>query len=220
LPLFPAFAAIGAFRAPISDALARYSRQIGALRREMDEAAEIAGRARRDLAALSGGRAAVLPAGAPCAKCGRPAAAAPAPNAGGLAPLSAGRGAAAVARLFYVFPTGLAWHALCAAEEVCALGGERRARRVAGLVARLAGALAPAAGGGARAGGGEDAAAALASSSSARERERDRERGRLAADLADEVAGEDPWNGDLVAAMADKPFVERGEAEEKAWALL
>jgi hypothetical protein len=201
LPLFPPFAAIGAFRAPIADALARYSRQIAALRREMDEATEIAERARRDLAALSGGRAAVLPAAAPCAKCGRPAAAAPAPNAHGLAPLSAGSGSAAVARLFYVFPTGLAWHALCAAEEVCALGGERRARRVAGLVARLAGAMA--AGGGASSSG----------------EARDRERRRLAAELAEEVACEDPWNGDLVAAMAEQPFVETGEPEEAAWAL-
>jgi hypothetical protein len=200
LPLFPPFAAIGAFRAPIADALSRYSRQIAALRREMDEATEIAERARRDLAALAGGRAAVLPAAAPCAKCGRPAAAAPAPNAQGLAPLSAGAGAAAVARLFYVFPTGLAWHALCAAEEVCALGGERRARRVAGLVARLAGAMAP---------------VAVGSNDEAR----DRERRRLAAELADEVACEDPWNGDLIAALAEQPFVERGDPEAAAWAL-
>ncbi|GBF90405.1 hypothetical protein Rsub_03401 [Raphidocelis subcapitata] len=129
LPLFPDFVTIDAFKPAIVESLQRYSAQIEELKRDMDEATAIAEAVRTDLKLLSG-RAATVGGREPCARCGRALLDAP-PNAGGLP-------AGGAVPQFYVYPTGLAFHVLCAAEEVLQFGGPARARRTRQLLSRLA----------------------------------------------------------------------------------
>lgn len=108
---------------------------------------------RRDLQLLSS-RTAVISSGQLCAACGR-AILDPPPNklrlpAGGAVPP------------FYLFPTGQAFHALCAAAEVVAYGGEARAGRTRKLLQRLSKAEPGAAKAPAFNGCGEESVAALA----------------------------------------------------------
>ncbi|KAI8463559.1 MAG: hypothetical protein J3K34DRAFT_462375 [Monoraphidium minutum] len=215
LPLFPDFVTIDAFKAAIVDSLQRYSEVIEDLKREMDEATAIAEAVRSDLKLLSG-RTATLSGRQPCARCGRPVAGPP-PNAGGLP-------AGGAVPPFYVFPTGLAYHVLCAAEEVCAAAGPPRAKRVRHILTRLskldpspptpasvpasasasASASAAASSPGGDGGGGEGVVARIAA---------------LSAQLEEEVGAEDPWNGELVARLVGAPFVDAAAdaAEIEAW---
>jgi hypothetical protein len=97
---------------------------------------------------------------------------------------------------FYLFPTGQAFHVLCAAAEVVQYGGEMRAGRVRKLLQRLSKAEPQGAGNskGPALNGvqpGEDSVAGLA------------------ARLEEEVGCEDPWNGELLAGMIDLPFIQQ-----------
>lgn len=144
---------------------------------------------RRDLKLLSN-RTAVISSSELCVACGR-AILDPPPN-----PLHLPSGGAIPP--FYLFPTGQAFHVLCAASEVVQYGGEVRAGRLRKLLQRLAKAepqgpvkgTAGAVGVGVN-GSGEDAV------------------GVLAARLEEEVGCEDPWNGELLAGMIDLPFVQQ-----------
>lgn len=136
---------------------------------------------RRDLKLLSN-RTAVISSSELCVACGR-AILDPPPN-----PLRLPNGGAVPP--FYLFPTGQAFHVLCAAAEVVQYGGELRATRVRKLLQRLSRAepgMVKAPGGN---GSGEEAV------------------GVLAARLEEEVGCEDPWNGELLAGMIDLPFVQ------------
>lgn len=139
---------------------------------------------RKDLKLLSN-RTAVISSSELCAACGR-SILDPPPNptrlpCGGAVPP------------FYLFPTGQAFHVLCAAAEVVQYGGEGRAARVQKLLQRLSkaepGAGKVVANGGGGGGGGEVV-------------------GSLAAKLEEEVGCEDPWNGELLAAVIDLPFIQ------------
>lgn len=136
---------------------------------------------RRDLKLLSN-RTAVISSSELCVACGR-AILDPAPN-----PMRLPCGGAVPP--FYLFPTGQAFHVLCAAAEVVQYGGELRATRVRKLLQCLSRAepgmvKAPGANG-----SGEEAV------------------GVLAARLEEEVGCEDPWNGELLAGMIDLPFIQ------------
>ncbi|KAF8061305.1 VPS18 [Scenedesmus sp. PABB004] len=223
LPFFPDFVTIDNFKGAITDSLDRYSRQIEALKGEMDEATEIAEAVRRDLRLL-GSRAAVVSSRQTCAACGR-AILDPPPNPRGLPDGGA-------VPPFYLFPTGQAFHILCAAGEVVAYGGEARAGRVRKLLGKLAraepappgGQACGEAGGGGGGGGGGKARLRGGAGGSERGGGRDGAGAgtgggggvaALAARLEEEVGGEDPWNGELLARVIDMPFVQPdGEAEE------
>lgn len=142
---------------------------------------------RRDLKLLSN-RTAVISSSELCVACGR-AILDPPPN-----PLHLPSGGAVPP--FYLFPTGQAFHVLCAASEVVQYGGEVRAGRVRKLLQRLAksepqGSSGRTGGAGVVNGSGEDAV------------------GVLAARLEEEVGCEDPWNGELLAGMIDLPFIQQ-----------
>lgn len=187
LPFFPDFVTIDNFKGAITDSLTRYNRQIEELKAEMDEATEIAEAVRRDLKLLSN-RTAVISSSELCVSCGR-GVLDPPPN-----PLRLPSGGAVPP--FYLFPTGQAFHVLCAAAEVVQYGGEMRAGRVRKLLQRLSKAEPQGAGNskvpalnGVQPG--EDSVAGLA------------------ARLEEEVGCEDPWNGELLAGMIDLPFIQQ-----------
>ncbi|EFN52341.1 hypothetical protein CHLNCDRAFT_139162 [Chlorella variabilis] len=137
-------------------------------------------------------RAAALDAAAPCARCARPLSAP--------APASAGPSGGALPRL-YLFPTGNAFHASCLCAEAAELAPAVQRRRVARLVERLAGLP-------------EGAAAAPATPDSpAANVEALRQR------LEEEVAVEDPYEGEVVARHLTRPFVAPEEAAADSWAL-
>lgn len=95
---------------------------------------------------------------------------------------------------FYLFPTGQAFHVLCAAAEVVQYGGELRAGRIKKLLQRLSKA--------------EPGAGAKAPTLNGQGSEEDSV-GALAARLEEEVGCEDPWNGELLAGMIDLPFIQQ-----------
>jgi hypothetical protein len=110
---------------------------------------------------------------------------------------------------FYLFPTGQAFHVLCAAAEVVQYGGETRAARVKKLLQKLS-RLDPGVGphttaAAERAGGwggtaGEERVEVLANR------------------LVEEVGCEDPWNGELLVRMIDMPFIRPDvDAEVATW---
>jgi hypothetical protein len=137
---------------------------------------------RRDLKLLSN-RTAVISSSELCVSCGR-AILDPPPN-----PLRLPSGGAIPP--FYLFPTGQAFHVLCAAAVVVQYGGEVRAGRVRKLLQRLAKAEPGAGKAPALSGSGEEAV------------------GALTAKLEEEVGCEDPWNGELLASMIDLPFIQQ-----------
>jgi hypothetical protein len=153
---------------------------------------------RKDLKLLSN-RTAVISSTELCAACGRSILDPPTnptrlPSGGAVPP-------------FYLFPTGQAFHVLCAAAEVVQYGGEVRAGRVQKLLQRLSKAQ-PGAGkahgaNGAAAGGGGAGEVV----------------GSLAAKLEEEVGCEDPWNGELLAGVIDLPFIQadRDAQELLSW---
>lgn len=97
---------------------------------------------------------------------------------------------------FYLFPTGQAFHVLCAAAEVVRYGGEVRADRVKKLLQKLS-RLEP----------GE--AGSRGSGVVGQKGAGEQSVGVLAARLEEEVGCEDPWNGELLARMVDMPFVDK-----------
>eukprot|EP00877_Chromochloris_zofingiensis_P007678 jgi/Chrzof1/3163/Cz12g14060.t1 len=184
LPFFPDFVTIDNFKAAICDSLQRYNRQIEELKKEMDEATEIAEAVRRDLKLLSC-RTATLSTRETCAKCGRPVADAPPnksnlPTGGAIPP-------------FYLFPTGLVFHVVCASEEVLHLGGPSRAQRVKTLLQRLS-----------RAAPGATTAPGYNGYS-------DEPVSNLLSMLEEEVGLEDPWNGEVTVRQIDMPFISHDE---------
>eukprot|EP00878_Enallax_costatus_P011969 GHUV01012497.1.p1 GENE.GHUV01012497.1~~GHUV01012497.1.p1 ORF type:complete len:1028 (+),score=282.75 GHUV01012497.1:49-3132(+) len=185
LPFFPDFVTIDNFKGAITDSLTRYNKQIEELKGEMDEATEIAEAVRKDLKLLQS-RTAVISTRETCVACNRsildpPPNTLKLPNGGAVPP-------------FYLFPTGQAFHVLCAAAEVIRYGGDMRASKVRSLLQKLS-KLEPAEAGCKASGvgslnGGADQSVAV-----------------LAAKLEEEVGCEDPWNGELLARMVDMAFV-------------
>jgi hypothetical protein len=104
---------------------------------------------------------------------------------------------------FYLFPTGLAFHCLCAAEQVITFGGELKKKAVMTLLRQLSkvppGALTVRVEGG----GGET------------------EVGELLRQLEEQVGCEDPWNGELTVRMIDVPLVDPGAdaLEAASWSI-
>ncbi len=148
---------------------------------------------RRDLKQLSN-RAAVISARQLCAACGR-GVLDPPPN-----PLGLSSGGAVPP--FYLYPTGQAFHVLCAAAEVERFGGDARSARARKLLSRLA-RLEPV-----PAGSGDDAAAGGDISAAS-----------LARRLEEEVGCEDPWNGELLVRMLDTPFGGATDEADDSWGL-
>lgn len=146
---------------------------------------------REDLARLEH-RTAALDAAEACARCSRPLAAP--------APASAGPAGGALPRL-YLFPTGNAFHASCLCAEVCELAPAVQRGRICQLAERLAGlpegtVAAPAT---------PDAPASSVEA--------------LRQLLEEEVAVEDPFEGELVVRHITKPFVAPEEQQADSWAL-
>lgn len=136
---------------------------------------------RRDLKLLSN-RTAAISSSELCVACSR-AVLDPAPN-----PLLLPSGGAIPP--FYLFPTGQAFHVLCAATEVVQYAGELRAGRVRKLLQQLSRAEPGAAKAPAVNGSKEESVAALATR------------------LEEEVGCEDPWNGELLVGVIDLPFIQ------------
>ena len=218
---------------------------------------------RSDLKALSG-RTATVGSRQPCARCGRALLDAPA-NLGGLpsggavpqfyvfptgkhnmcridsqpdrhpvlpAPRAAAHNSA------YPPRAGLAFHVLCAAEEVATLGGPQRAKHTKQLLSRLARitVATPSDGTGTGAAGaaGKDVVGAKKKASSGKDVGRGLDGGTtsavaaegaaaviagLAAQLEEEVGCEDPFNGELTVRLLDARFVDPAadSAEIAAW---
>ncbi|WIA14238.1 hypothetical protein OEZ85_002776 [Tetradesmus obliquus] len=200
LPFFPDFVTIDAFKGAITDSLTRYNRQIEELKGEMDEATEIAEAVRRDLKLLQS-RTAVVSSRQVCVACNR-CILDPPPN-----PLKLPCGGAVPP--FYLFPTGQAFHVLCAAAEVVQYGGDLRAKEVKLLLQKLS-RLEPAA-------SGSTGAAAGQGSDQQQQQQQKAAVAELAAQLEAKVGCEDPWNGELLVRLIDMPFVAENEKDTDSW---
>lgn len=211
---------------------------------------------RSDLKALSN-RTATVGSRQPCARCGRALLDAP-PNLGGLP-------SGGAIPQFYVFPTGehsvcraavqpvlpsiiagcckqrytlragLAFHVLCAAEEVVALGGPQRAKHTKKLLSSLARlAIAPPSDGTSSGAAGASGRDIVSTKKKGSGRGKDPEGGSsnaaaaegaaaviagLAVQLEEEVGCEDPFNGELTVRLLDAPFIDPAAdaAEIAAW---
>ena len=130
LPLFPGVTAIGAFQSAVVASLAECDARVAALRSKMEAAAEVADALRGDLAALAG-RAGRVSAAEPCTHCGRGVGGPPAPGAGLVAPGGA-------LPPLYLYPTGRAYHGVCAAAAVAARSEPGSAARLKETAAALA----------------------------------------------------------------------------------
>ncbi|KAL4423908.1 hypothetical protein ABPG75_001209 [Micractinium tetrahymenae] len=187
LPLFPDFVEIDAFKDAICSSLEAYNHEIEELKQEMQQATHTVQAIRADLAQLEH-RSAALDSSEPCARCGRPLHAPP--------PSSAGPAGGALPKL-YLFPTGNAFHGSCLCAEVAELAPAVQRRRIQQLAERLAGVaegatMVPAS---------ADAPAASV--------------GQLRQQLEEEVAVEDPYEGEGVARYISLPFL--APAEEDSW---
>ncbi|AEO68922.1 uncharacterized protein THITE_2118746 [Thermothielavioides terrestris NRRL 8126] len=107
IPFFPDFVVIDDFKEEICAALEDYSRNIDALRREMDEASQTAANIKVDIAALDR-RYAIVEPGEKCYVCGLPL----------------------LSRQFFVFPCQHAFHSDCLGRQVLELSGPAKARRI------------------------------------------------------------------------------------------
>ena len=107
IPFFPDFVVIDDFKDEICAALEDYSRNIEALRREMDESSRTAANIRVDVAALDR-RYAIVEPGERCYACRLPL----------------------LARQFFVFPCQHAFHSDCLGRRVLEQSGPARARRI------------------------------------------------------------------------------------------
>ncbi|KAK4238949.1 Pep3/Vps18/deep orange family-domain-containing protein [Achaetomium macrosporum] len=107
IPFFPDFVVIDDFKEEICAALEDYSRNIDALRREMDESSQTAANIKFDIAALDR-RYAIVEPGEKCYACGLPL----------------------LSRQFFVFPCQHAFHSDCLGRRVLEQSGEAKARRI------------------------------------------------------------------------------------------
>ncbi|PSC73297.1 vacuolar sorting-associated 18-like protein [Micractinium conductrix] len=188
LPLFPDFVEIDAFKDAICSSLEAYNREIEELKGEMQNATTTVQAIREDLARLEH-RSAALDSAEPCARCGRPLHAPP--------PGSAGPSGGSLPKLF-LFPTGNAFHGSCLCAEAAELAPTVQRRRIRQLAERLAAVpegsvTAPAT---------PDAPAASVET--------------LRQQLEEEVAGDDPFEGEAVVRHLSRPFVQDRE-EEESW---
>ncbi|KAK4106068.1 hypothetical protein N658DRAFT_482011 [Parathielavia hyrcaniae] len=107
IPFFPDFVVIDDFKDEICAALEDYSRNIDALRREMDESSQTAANIKVDIAALDR-RYAIVEPGERCYACGLPL----------------------LSRQFFVFPCQHAFHSDCLGRRVLEQSGAAKARRI------------------------------------------------------------------------------------------
>jgi hypothetical protein len=107
IPFFPDFVVIDDFKEEICAALEDYSRNIDALRREMDESSLTAANIKVDIAALDR-RYAIVEPGEKCYACGLPL----------------------LSRQFFVFPCQHAFHSDCLGRRVLEQSGAAKARRI------------------------------------------------------------------------------------------
>jgi len=107
IPFFPDFVVIDDFKEEICAALEEYSRQIDALRKEMDESEETATHIKSDIKALEQ-RYAIVEPGERCYVCSLPL----------------------LARQFFVFPCQHAFHSDCLGKRVIELAGITKGRRI------------------------------------------------------------------------------------------
>jgi hypothetical protein len=122
IPFFPDFVVIDDFKEEICAALEDYSRNIDALKKEMDESAQTATNIKIDIAALDH-RYAIVEPGEKCYVCGLPL----------------------LSRQFFVFPCQHAFHSDCLGRKVMeqvGLGKGKRIRELQGQISKglLAGA--------------------------------------------------------------------------------
>ncbi|KAI1003971.1 Vacuolar protein sorting-associated protein 18 [Podosphaera aphanis] len=116
IPFFPDFIVIDDFKDEICTALEEYSRNIDALKKEMDESCQTATNIRIDIAALDR-RYAIVEPGEKCYTCGLPL----------------------LSRQFYVFPCQHAFHSDCLRKKViedAGVGKARKMRELQGLVSK------------------------------------------------------------------------------------
>ncbi|KAL2128369.1 hypothetical protein VTI74DRAFT_9274 [Chaetomium olivicolor] len=107
IPFFPDFVVIDDFKEEICAALEDYSRNIDALRREMDESSQTAANIKVDIAALDR-RYAIVEPGEKCYVCGLPL----------------------LSRQFFVFPCQHAFHSDCLGQRVLEQSSAAKARRI------------------------------------------------------------------------------------------
>ncbi|KAJ4304104.1 tethering complex subunit [Collariella sp. IMI 366227] len=107
IPFFPDFVVIDDFKDEICAALEDYSRNIDALRREMDESSQTAANIKVDIAALDR-RYAIVEPGEKCYVCGLPL----------------------LSRQFFVFPCQHAFHSDCLGRRVLEQSTAAKARRI------------------------------------------------------------------------------------------
>ena len=107
IPFFPDFVVIDDFKEEICEALEQYSRQIDALRREMDESADTAQHIKDDIKALDQ-RYAIVEPGERCWVCRLPL----------------------LTRQFFVFPCQHAFHADCLSKTVVGMVGMGKGKRI------------------------------------------------------------------------------------------
>ncbi|KAK9789373.1 hypothetical protein WJX73_010275 [Symbiochloris irregularis] len=192
LPLFPDFVRIDAFKEAICQSLEDYNTHIDHLKAEMADATRIADALRKDVGLLEH-RTATVDLANPCARCQRPLANRPpaslGPSGGSIPP-------------FYLFPTGNAFHAICAAAEVAELVAPTQAARIHSLLSRLR---------------------QVDTSSEASPRTADRageDIHNLQLQLEAEIAAEDPYSGELVVRLINSPFIhQKDHAEVTAWVI-
>ncbi|KAK4190400.1 Pep3/Vps18/deep orange family-domain-containing protein [Podospora australis] len=107
IPFFPDFVVIDDFKEEICAALENYSRDIDALRKEMDESSQTAANIKVDIAALDR-RYAIVKPGEKCYVCGLPL----------------------LARQFFVFPCQHAFHSDCLGKRVLEQSGAAKGKRI------------------------------------------------------------------------------------------
>jgi hypothetical protein len=107
IPFFPDFVVIDDFKEEICAALEDYSRNIDALRREMDESSQTAANIKVDIAALDR-RYAIVEPGERCYACGLPL----------------------LSRQFFVFPCQHAFHSDCLGRRVLEQSNAAKAKRI------------------------------------------------------------------------------------------
>jgi hypothetical protein len=107
IPFFPDFVVIDDFKEEICAALEDYSRNIDALKKEMDESSQTAANIKMDIAALDH-RYAIVEPGEKCYECGLPL----------------------LSRQFFVFPCQHAFHSDCLGKKVLEQAGVSKSKRI------------------------------------------------------------------------------------------
>jgi vacuolar protein sorting-associated protein 18 len=114
IPFFPDFVVIDDFKEEICSALEEYSRNIDALKKEMDESSHTAANIKSDIAALDH-RYAIVEPGEKCYVCGLPL----------------------LSRQFFVFPCQHAFHSDCLGRKVLEQAGMSKSRRIRELQVQI-----------------------------------------------------------------------------------